>query len=66
MNNSKTFTCENCGSRKVLADSKDSPPKCCGRQMTVLPLPVCELSTTAEHARLAESIEPCDDGRSGA
>lgn len=28
-------------------------------------LPNCELSETAEHVRPDESIEPCDDGRSG-
>jgi hypothetical protein len=30
------------------------------------PLPVCELSETAEHSRLDDSFgEACDDGRTG-
>jgi hypothetical protein len=29
------------------------------------PLPVCELSETAEHSRMEDMGEPCDDGRAG-
>jgi len=28
-------------------------------------LPVCEMSTTAEHSRLGGSDDVCDDGRGG-
>jgi hypothetical protein len=44
---------------------RNDPPECCDQQMVKLELPVCEVSSTAEHSRLSESIEPCDDGRAG-
>jgi hypothetical protein len=28
-------------------------------------LPACEVSATAEHARMDDFGEPCDDGRAG-
>ena len=28
-------------------------------------LPVCEITSTPEHARIDDDMEPCDDGRSG-
>ena len=28
-------------------------------------LPVCDITSTPEHARLDDDMEPCDDGRSG-
>jgi hypothetical protein len=41
-------------------------PDCCGKPMRgTEKLPVCEMSTTAEHSRLGESDDACDDGRSG-
>jgi hypothetical protein len=29
------------------------------------PLPVCEITQTAEHSRLEDDDGPCDDGRGG-
>ena len=60
------FNCEACGNESEAL--KDCPPECCGKPMAEKnePLPVCEVSATAEHARLEDDFgEPCDDGRSG-
>lgn len=66
MDNKKTYECRNCGHKiKMAAGSKDIP-ECCDRPMQKAePLPVCNLSETAEHSRMDEMGEPCDDGRSG-
>ncbi len=58
------FNCEVCGG-KVTAPA-DQSPDCCDKPMKkVEPLPVCETSETAEHSRLDNLGEPCDDGRAG-
>ena len=61
------FECKNCG--KIEETGADAAvPECCGKAMEqVGPLPVCEVSDTAEHSRLHHDSfgEPCDDGRSG-
>jgi hypothetical protein len=42
-------------------------PECCGKPMRAAEkLPVCEMSTTAEHSRFTGNDDACDDGRSGA
>ena len=60
------YECKNCG-RKVKVKSTDATvPECCKQPMAkVEPLPVCELSETAEHSRMEDMGEPCDDGRAG-
>lgn len=65
METTETYACENCGNRKTVPVERKESPECCGQQMSKLDLPVCEVSSTAEHSRLNESIEPCDDGRAG-
>ncbi len=58
------FNCEVCGG-KVDAPA-DQAPECCDQPMKKAePLPVCETSATAEHSRLDDLGEPCDDGRAG-
>lgn len=60
------FNCEVCGSQKETAAAETQEPDCCGQPMKkVEDLPACELSSTAEHARLDDFGEPCDDGRAG-
>lgn len=61
-----TYECKNCG-KKTEAGRRDAAiPECCNKPMSkILPLPVCSLSETAEHSRMEEMGEPCDDGRAG-
>jgi len=54
---------EKCGTTKEIKEGQ-AVPECCGQPMAPV-LPVCELSSTAEHSRPDEGMEPCDDGRSG-
>lgn len=65
MESTQTYTCEKCGSTKTVSAEAKDLPQCCNQQMAKLELPLCEVSSTAEHSRLSESIEPCDDGRAG-
>jgi DNA-directed RNA polymerase subunit RPC12/RpoP len=60
------YECNNCG-RKIEERRPDAAiPECCSKPMTkAVPLPVCSLSETAEHSRMEEMGEPCDDGRAG-
>jgi Zn finger protein HypA/HybF involved in hydrogenase expression len=59
------FECVNCGN-KVEHDTTESKiPECCGKPMQVEGIDACDLSTTAEHSRMDNLDEPCDDGRSG-
>lgn len=61
-----TFKCRKCGKTMKIIGSKDPSPKCCGIPMEkTTELPGCELTETAEHARIKEMLEPCDDGRKG-
>lgn len=60
------FNCEVCGSRIEMSASRDKAPECCDKPMhKIEDLPACEISTTAEHARIDDFGEPCDDGRAG-
>ena len=62
----KEYKCKNCGNKLEVTESDANIPECCDQPMEEAgPLPVCETSTTAEHSRLDDSGEPCDDGRSG-
>ena len=60
------YECQNCGNTAEVADGKVPVPECCNRPMqSAGPLPVCTTSETAEHTRLDNESEPCDDGRAG-
>lgn len=57
------YACEKCGARIDRSDRTEAPD-CCGQPMTAhKPLPVCEITETAEHSRMENFGEPCDDGR---
>ena len=58
------YECPKC--RRQEEGDAEQAPVCCGQAMrSIGPLPVCELTQTAEHSRLEEDDEPCDDGRAG-
>jgi ribosomal protein L37AE/L43A len=60
------YECENCGKKLDVKQEGAKVPDCCGKPMRgTEKLPVCELSTTAEHSRFGEGDDACDDGRSG-
>ena len=59
------FNCEVCGQKVELPDEPQETPECCGKEMKQMELDPCRLADTAEHSRLDESGEPCDDGRAG-
>lgn len=66
MSEKKRFECDQChGQTEVQAGGQ--APDCCGRPMRAVaePLDQCTLSGTAEHSRLDDMGEPCDDGRAG-
>lgn len=64
MSAKETFECRKCHRREEAEAGQ--PPECCGQPMEVVdPLPVCGVSETAEHSRLENDGEPCDDGRGG-
>jgi hypothetical protein len=65
MSKQKTFECKLCGSKKEHAAEEEGQPECCDQPMQEVPLPVCEITETAEHSRFDNMGEPCDDGRSG-
>jgi len=60
------YECKNCGKIEETG-ADEAVPECCGKAMEQTgPLPVCEVSETAEHSRFDDSFgEPCDDGRTG-
>lgn len=64
MSEDQAYECEICKGQ-LMARTGASTPQCCGRAMKNIPLEQCTLSATAEHARLDDDDEPCDDGRSG-
>lgn len=66
MSDKTVYECKNCG-KKIEEDRPDEAvPECCEKPMEKAePLPVCNLSETAEHSRMEDMGEPCDDGRSG-
>lgn len=62
----KNYECKNCGHKLTLKDPDTTVPECCHQPMEKAePLPVCNLSETAEHSRMDDMGEPCDDGRAG-
>lgn len=62
----QAYTCEACGKGVELDNSPTMSPECCDQPMKAVDsLPVCEMSETAEHSRLADDSDPCDDGRAG-
>lgn len=64
MPENQTYECENCKGR-ITVEAGADVPQCCGMAMKSIPLKPCTLSTTAEHTRLNDVDEPCDDGRAG-
>lgn len=67
MADKSAYECKTCGNKVEMEDTESRIPDCCEKPMEKAgPLPVCGLSTTAEHSRMDEDFgEPCDDGRSG-
>jgi ribosomal protein L37AE/L43A len=60
------YECENCGKKQEVEKQGADVPECCGKPMRgAQKLPVCEVSSTAEHSRFTSSDDACDDGRSG-
>lgn len=60
------YECKNCGHKVKVKSTDATVPECCDQPMAKTePLPVCELSETAEHSRMEDLGEPCDDGRAG-
>lgn len=61
------YECDRCGKKQAApAEPPSTPPDCCGHPMTWgEKLPVCGVSVTAEHTRIDDMGEPCDDGRGG-
>jgi ribosomal protein L37AE/L43A len=65
MSQKNKFECENCG-KTAEVEAGGKVPECCRKPMrSAEKLPVCEMSSTAEHSRLHGSDDACDDGRSG-
>ena len=61
-----TYECANCGKKAEQNADDSTAPECCGKTMQeAAPLDACQTSTTAEHSRLDDLGEPCDDGRAG-
>jgi hypothetical protein len=66
MADKQSYECTECGKKSEITAADTETPECCGKPMqTVAPLDACTLSSTAEHSRLDDTSEPCDDGRSG-
>ncbi|MFY9941467.1 MAG: hypothetical protein WAK57_04775 [Desulfobacterales bacterium] len=64
MSTKETHECKNCHRREKA--EPDQVSECCGQPMAAIdPLPVCEITQTAEHSRLEDDGGPCDDGRGG-
>ena len=60
----KAYHCQDC--RKTIPKGETgAAPDCCGKPMELLPLEICLKAPSAEHDRLDDSDEPCDDGRAG-
>ena len=66
MADKKNYECSNCGKQAELSPEDAQNSECCGKPMQEAePLPVCNASTTAEHSRLDDLDEPCNDDRTG-
>jgi hypothetical protein len=60
------YECKQCGHKASVKNAAATVPECCRQPMAKAePLPVCSLSETAEHSRMEDMGEPCDDGRAG-
>lgn len=65
MKNQVNYNCTECGKNQTVPPG-EAVPECCGKPMKAAePLPVCELSASAEHSRMQDDSAPCDDGRAG-
>ena len=66
MSKKKHFKCVQCEGHAEAAPGEDAP-QCCGQAMVENnePMEQCTLSSTAEHSRMDDMGEPCDDGRAG-
>jgi hypothetical protein len=65
MTDTRKFECETCGKTAEIKGG-GKLPECCGKPMRATEkLPVCEMSTTAEHSRFSGDDDACDDGRKG-
>ena len=60
-----TFECVKCGNKTEQNSEESKVPECCGQPMQLEGLDACDLSSTAEHSRMDNLDEPCDDGRAG-
>lgn len=62
----QTYQCEKC-QNQIDGQTEDEAPQCCGQTMIIASpaLDQCTISTTAEHSRMDDLDEPCDDGRAG-
>ena len=66
MTDMKVYECVSCGNTVEIDADESRIPECCGNAMKPAEeLKACVLSATAEHSRLDDFEEPCDDGRSG-
>ena len=64
MSKKQQYECKDCGRKAETSDTGADAPECCGKAMAKAePLPFCDMSSTAEHARADDFGEPCDDGR---
>ena len=62
----KNYECADCGNQAQASAEDGQIPECCGKQMQAQePLNVCVAPAGAEHSRLDDLEEPCDDGRAG-
>jgi len=60
------YYCETCDKRHKLTNPTEAIPICHNEPMKPFhPLPECETTMTAEHARSSNFGEPCDDNRGG-
>jgi hypothetical protein len=64
MSATEAYECRECHRREQAEARRVSG--CCGQPMAAIDLlPVCDVSQTAEHSRLEDDGEPCNDGRGG-
>jgi desulfoferrodoxin-like iron-binding protein len=60
----QVYQCRLCKKTIDVRGKTRTPPVCCNEPMEE-DFSVCLTSDTAEHSRLSDMDEPCDDGRSG-
>ncbi len=62
----QNYECVDCGNQAEAVAEGDQVPECCGKPMQKQePLQACQAPAGAEHSRLDDLGEPCDDGRAG-